>query len=52
MAYLRKKGFPITRANYLAHGFMDSKIKPEDDLGAEVEMEFPPEVRHPNYRDK
>ena len=52
MAYLRKLGGPITRRRYLEHAFMDPKVKPEDDLGAEVEMDLPEEVRHPNYRDK
>lgn len=47
---LKSLGLPVTRANYLALGFMDPKIKPDMDLGAELEMEFPKEVRHPNYK--
>lgn len=47
---LRREGFPVNRANYLAWAFMDPKITPDTDLGAELEMEMPEELRHPNHR--
>ena len=48
--FLKKEGFPVTRANYLAWAFMDPKITADTDLGGELEMEIPPDLRHPNHR--
>lgn len=48
--FLKELGAPVTRANYLALHYMDPKITADTDLGAELEMAFPPSVRHPNYK--
>ena len=50
LQFLKAEGIPVNRANYLAWGFMDPKITPDTDLGAELEMALPPSVRHPNYK--
>jgi len=48
--FLKREGIPVNRANYLAWAFMDPKITADTDLGAELEMEMPEELRHPNHK--
>ena len=49
LAFLKKAGIPVNRANYLGVRFMDPKITPETDLGGEIEMDIPEALRHPNH---
>lgn len=50
LRFLKRLNLPVNRANYLALHYMDPKITPDTDLGAELEMALPPSVRHKNHK--
>ena len=47
--YMKQNNIPLTRENYLLIAYLGD---PPEDLGPEIEMEMPNEIRLPRFQDE